>query len=257
MANKGFVIKSEDTTILKIALAKLMDKKGYDQVRISKILKLSQPMVSQYLKNENIINPEIIDIAEKIINSRKEIEPLEFSTFISFEKKELKEAYLADINELITDEKQNVLDSLTKAFDLIKEVNMNKVLPEVKVNLAMSKNNAKSSNDIAAFSNGFMIINDRISMHSGIAFGKSKHLASLILYLKTINNSINSIMNIKYSSRFKGKYLSNDYKISDERFDIENDFILHHKGDFGIEPCTYIIGKDAEDVARRLLTLLR
>jgi predicted fused transcriptional regulator/phosphomethylpyrimidine kinase len=30
---------------------------------------------------------------------------------------------------------------------------------------------------------------------------------------------------------------------------------LFHKGDFGIEPCAYIIGKDAVDVVNKLIKI--
>jgi len=32
--------------------------------------------------------------------------------------------------------------------------------------------------------------------------------------------------------------------------------ILIHKGDFGIEPCAYLLGKDAVDVTNKLLNLV-
>ena len=48
--------------------------------------------------------------------------------------------------------------------------------------------------------------------------------------------------------------LTKDFKLknTDENFDI-----LIHKGDFGIEPCAYILGNDAIEVADKLLKIIK
>jgi predicted fused transcriptional regulator/phosphomethylpyrimidine kinase len=59
------------------------------------------------------------------------------------------------------------------------------------------------------------------------------------------------IENIKKTS-FSFDFLTNDYKLKDRKKHLD---ILLHKGDFGIEPCAYIIGNDAVDVVNKVIKL--
>jgi len=47
-------------------------------------------------------------------------------------------------------------------------------------------------------------------------------------------------------------YLTKNFKL---KGDIKNIDILLHKGDFGIEPCAYILGKDAVDVVKKVIEI--
>ena len=138
----------------------------------------------------------------------------------------------------------------------MKGKDFSKLIPEVKINIAMAKTNAESSDDVAAFLNGLIIADDRLTSNNGIRFGKSKHLSCLLLYLKR-NLDVNAIMNIAYithnkKTSFYFGHLTKDFKLrdKDKKFDI-----LLHEGDFGIEPCAYIIGKNAVDVANKFIKI--
>ena len=61
----------------------------------------------------------------------------------------------------------------------------------------MAKDLAKNQDDVAAFSDGFIITDGKITGNNGIRFGKSKHLSSLLLDLKK-NLDVNAIMNVAY-----------------------------------------------------------
>ena len=52
---------------------------------------------------------------------------------------------------------------MVKYLIKIKGKNINKLLPEVKINLAMAKNDAKNSDDIAAFINGIIVVDNKFS----------------------------------------------------------------------------------------------
>ena len=75
---------------------------------------------------------------------------------------------------------------------------------------------------------------------------------------------VNSIMNIKYDkdlvkSGLESGLLTEDYKLKSSDKNKKNiDMIdmLLHKGAFGIEPCIYILGKDAMDVAKKVLKII-
>ncbi len=257
MVEEAILIRSDDTIRLKKAISKCLYKKNIDQVRISKILNLSQPMVSNYLNSKEIIPKHILDLADVFSKKIIDAKSASFHTCISFND-ELFEGrfFIAKNNEIINDEKVKIIDNLTEAFLILKGQNLKTILPEIKINIAMAKHHAENSDDVASFLNGLIIADDRVTSNNGIHFGKSKHLSSILLYLKN-RLGINAIMNIAYvedlkEADFTYSYLTKNFKLKDknQHFDI-----LFHEGDFGIEPCTYILGKDAVDVANKIIRI--
>jgi predicted fused transcriptional regulator/phosphomethylpyrimidine kinase len=120
----------------------------------------------------------------------------------------------------------------------------------------MAKENPVDSNDVAAFQNGLIIVDEKIISNNGIGFGKSRHLSSLLLSLKKEIN-INAIMNVAYikdieKTSLSYEFLSKDFKLKKNETNVD---ILLHKGDFGIEPCAYILGKNAIEIVNKILKI--
>jgi predicted fused transcriptional regulator/phosphomethylpyrimidine kinase len=257
MVEEVYFVNADDTTLLKKAIAKRLYTKNIDQSKISKILNLSQPMVSNYCSEVNKIPKNILNIAEKISEKIIDGTSSTFHTCISFNKKTIEgRFYIANKNEIISDENVKIVDNLTNAFLLLKDQNLSGLLPEVKVNIAMTKDKAESREDVASFLNGLIIADEKVTGSNGIRFGKSKHLSSVLLYIKD-NLDVNAIMNIAYSERIKKSSfhyssLTKDFKLKDNKKNID---ILLHEGDFGIEPCAYILGNDAVDVANKIIKI--
>jgi predicted fused transcriptional regulator/phosphomethylpyrimidine kinase len=258
MVEKAIFIKEENTIFLKKALAKNLYLKNFDQITISEILNISQPMVSNYCSSKEKIPENIIklvdNISEKILNKNN----LDFYTCIFFHEKNFEGThFVAEKNEIISDDRNKIIDNLTEAFLLIKGKDIGKLLPEVKINIAYSIDKARNPNDVAAFLNGLIVVDDKVISNNGIRFGKSKHLSSLLLYLKDIMD-IKAVMNIAFiedikKTSFDFDYLTKNYKLKDSK---KHPDILLHKGDFGIEPCAYIVGKDAVDVVNKVIKLI-
>lgn len=257
MPNEGFIIKTEELVLLKQTVARLLCGSGIEQSKVARIMKVTQPTISNYISSRNKIPREIEEYAHAMVKKILNGSELGFYSYVSFSEKEHRgRCFIADENELITDEKQEIIDNLTSAFQLLKGLDINLLKPQVKMNMAMSKNNPRTINDIASFVNGFLLFDNRISSISSIRFGGSKHLASLLLYLKDKDANVNSIMNVKFNksikkSKFRCAHLTRDYKLVD---DGEYDVLLH-EGDFGIEPCAYVLGSDAKDVARKVISI--
>jgi predicted fused transcriptional regulator/phosphomethylpyrimidine kinase len=259
MAIEVFLIGGEKTIDIKKAIAGILYSKKMDQLKISKILKLSQPMVSHYCNSLDKISEDIAkiaqEIAEKIINKKS----VNFQTCITFLNKNFEGNYLiADKNEIITDENSKIIDDLRQAFYKLKDEDINGFIPEVKVNIAMSKKNAKKPEDVASFLNGLIIFEDKIKDYNTISFGKSRHLSALLIKLR-LKLNINAIMNIAYlkeleKTKFNIGFLTKDFKLKNTN---KNFDILIHKGDFGIEPCAYILGNDAIEIADKLLKVIK
>jgi len=258
MTIEVFLIGGEETIQLKKALARLLYSKKIDQSKISQILKLSQPQVSNYCKSKDSIPKNITGIAQKISKKILKENNINFQTCISFSEKTLDgHFFIAEKNEILTDENSKILDNLKQAFYNIKEKKLSGFIPEVKINIAMSKNNPKGPEDIASFLNGLIISEDKITSYNSIRFGKSKHLSSIIMKHKN-NLDFKAIMNIAYSKEIEKTnlaigFLTKDFELknSKKKYDL-----LIHKGDFGIEPCAYILGNDAVDVTNKLLKIV-
>jgi len=258
MVEEAVFLKSNNTINLKIALAKILYSKNIDQLQISKILNLSQPMVSNYCKSDEKIPKNLLDLAEEISNKIINGSPLNLHTCILFSEKNLEgKFHIAKKTEIISNEKNQIIDNMTKAFLLLKDKNINRLIPKVKVNIAMTNDKAENSEDVAAFLNGLIIVDEKVTSYNGIGFGKSKHLSSLLLSLRNLIN-INAIMNVAYienpaKTSLSYGYLTKNFKFEDNKKNVD---ILLHKGDFGIEPCSYILGTDAIDVVSKILKLM-
>ena len=252
-----FLIDIEKTIYLKKAIAKILYSKKIEQSKISLLLNLSQPMVSNYCKSNEKISDYIMKIAQEIAEKIIDKQSINFQTCVTFLDKNVEGNFLiADKNEILTDENSKIIDNLKQAFYKLKEKDISGLIPEVKINIAMSKKNAKKSDDVASFLNGLIIIEDKITGYNSIRFGKSKHLSSLLLNLKNKINA-NAIMNIAYikdveKTNMNYVYLAKDYKLKDRLNKVD---ILLHKGDFGIEPCAYIVGENAVDVVNKLIKI--
>ena len=250
MAEGVVILSNGDGILLKKALARMLYQKGMDQSAISKTICITQPMISNYVSSDEKIPREIVLHAEKLAEKLEKNSTINFSTCVSFN--ELKGEYLvANESELINDEKIRIVEDMMDAFLLLKGKDISKIMPEVKINLAVCKKNPVDINDVACFVNGLIIMNNKVSSINSVQFGKSKHLASLVVKLK-----IGAIMNIRYNESYKKKF---SYTILSKDFGLNKhgDYdLLFHEGDFGIEPCCYVIGYSAKDIAKKVLKIM-
>jgi len=252
-----FLIRGEKTILLKKAIARILYSKKIEQSKISEILNLSQPMVSNYCSSNEKISDNITKMAQEITEKIIDKQSINFQTCITFSDKNIEGDFLiADKNEILTDENSRITDNLKQAFYKLKEKDIRGLIPEVKINIAMSKKNVKKPEDVASFLNGLIITEDKITGYNSIRFGKSRHLSSILIKLGK-NLDANAIMNIAYKkeiekTKFKTSFLTKDFKLKDAN---KNFDILIHKGDFGIEPCAYVLGKNAVDVANKVLEI--
>jgi predicted fused transcriptional regulator/phosphomethylpyrimidine kinase len=258
MVEEGIFIKSEDAIELKKAIAQLLYQDNMDQLAIAQFLDLSQAMVSIYCKNPISTSNDILNQAKQIVHHIEKGNSIHFQTCILFSKKQINgHLFIGDKNEFITNENNSIVNNLTQSFQNLTNINLHGFVPEIKINIAMAKENATNSDDIAAFVNGLIIVDEKIVGYNGVRFGCSKHLSSLLLKLCDGSN-IRATMNIAYfsnlkNSSFSTSYLGNNFELL--KYDSSVDILLHD-GDFGIEPCAYILGKDAIDVSEKLKKII-
>jgi predicted fused transcriptional regulator/phosphomethylpyrimidine kinase len=173
-------------------------------------------------------------------------------------------------------EHMEILRDMEHALSMLEESSyFVKLIPEVAVNIAMSLKDAKSEMDVAAVPGRIVALRDRPKSMSRPEFGASKHMAKVLLRVRSVKNEVRAVMNMKYDEGVEaavkklGMNLAYTEKgdASGEEAVIEaiaaafrkyNDLdVVFDKGGVGLEPMTYIFGKSATDVVRKALRIAR
>jgi hydroxymethylpyrimidine/phosphomethylpyrimidine kinase len=179
-------------------------------------------------------------------------------------------------------EKYPVLQKLKSAFHILHGKNITNLLPEVQSNLGYALPMAQDPGDVAAFPGRFVRVGQEVTKVSDPEFGASQHIAQIILTVMTHDPEMRSAMNIKYGQdllaqarrmglrmkhfnrqdeplpvkRKEGASLSWGVQRVLERTSRIPD-IIFDRGDVGKEPMIRVLGRDPEEVVRKVLCLLR
>ncbi|MCX8183717.1 MAG: bifunctional hydroxymethylpyrimidine kinase/phosphomethylpyrimidine kinase [Crenarchaeota archaeon] len=179
-------------------------------------------------------------------------------------------------------EKYRVLENLSKAVKLLEDSKISKLLPEVGSNIVMAlpKPYAKSVGDVAGIPGRFVKLGDRVLAVRGPEFGASSHVARIVLKVMEYGEEWRAAMNIKYSSEIIEACESLGFTVSffDRREEPEEvkaregeslpwgvgkaiekagriPDVIYDLGDVGKEPMVRILGRNAVEVATKVLTV--
>ncbi|MHA1596654.1 MAG: thiamine-phosphate synthase family protein [Candidatus Asgardarchaeia archaeon] len=170
------------------------------------------------------------------------------------------------------DERKGVIKNIEKALDVLyKERGYYFLVPEVRTNIAMAIEGARSISDVAAIPGRITVIRNKLYAPLPPEFGASSHLSKILLNVMKRRPSIRAITCIKYNKVIDEamKRLGMD-TILVERKGSKKDFseILRGKeipervdalidpGGGGIEPVVYVLGKDALDCVKKACRIL-
>jgi len=178
-------------------------------------------------------------------------------------------------------ERFRVIHDLKMALEKLKEKKIGYLIPEVHSNLGYALPFAENSNDVAAFPGRITRFNDSIAAFSGPEFGGSRHIASIILTLMKHNANFRSVMNIRFSeeiirtSKRVGLQVRS-FDRADEPIQVKKQEgsslewgtqevlkegkipdIIFDRGDVGKEPMVRVIGKNPDEVVRKVLKVKR
>lgn len=179
-------------------------------------------------------------------------------------------------------ERHQVLTALERvAREIQKHPALARLAPEVQSNLGFALPLARSADEVAAFPGRFVRLPEGLAAVRPAAFGASRHIASVILAAMRIHPDLRSAMNVRYSETILAK--ARDSGLQPARFDrreepeevkrIEGSTLewgtlraleqaaakpdlIYDLGETGKEPMIRILGKDPEDVFRKLILLL-
>lgn len=269
-------------------VAKEMYSSGSNQVEISRLLGVSQAMVSKYLKEDRIISPQMEDYIENLTGDltvtalsggNKSDMTSKFcgACMIMKRNNAIDAAYLKrtgfnlpNVSCFKIDGYNNaslVTDELVQALDYLNRHSIKDLIPAVKINIASCIKDCKGGNEVVAFPGRLTYVDGKLMEIKTPSPGSSTHLSSIICAVRKNNPGINSIINIAFNKIIK-KALVNmrmkvfyiDRKEIDPleelgRADLNGYNYLVDPGDFGIEPCLYILGNSSLSVASRTVKI--
>jgi len=183
---------------------------------------------------------------------------------------------------LRSEEKVEVINQIREIYNFIRIKKFCSLIPEVRTNIAGALKNAKVKEDIAGIDGRITIVNGVPKAAGDIKFGVAEHTARLLLSAKTFDNSVNFVMNLRYSPELIGDIQKNtnlDLKeiqrekepkktrikefstmqwLIKESINKEGRIpdIIWDKGSIGKEPMIRLFGKDSVDMIEKLKLII-
>lgn len=183
---------------------------------------------------------------------------------------------------LLSKEQLEVINQIREIYNFITTKQFCKLIPEVRTNIAGALKDAKTKEDVAGIDGRITIVNGLPKAAGEIKFGVAEHTARLVLAAKEFDNSINFVMNLKYSPVFINKIQkSTDLELKEIRRENQTEKIKYKefstmqwlikesvdrngqipdiiwdKGSVGKEPMLRLFGKNANDVIEKIKKII-
>ncbi len=169
------------------------------------------------------------------------------------------------------------VSKLNEAFQLLKELKIGRLLPEIQSNLVYSILEPAGIDDVAGFKGRIISMGEDIFTPSCPQFGGSKHIARVLLTAKSFFPELNSAMALRYDRRVvdqikkagfntaffdrkkepkevrekEGSSLDWGVKVACKGLDRYPDFI-YDEGGMGKEPVIRVLGKDPFEIVEKI-----
>lgn len=246
---------------IRIRIAHDLKSSGFTQSWIAHQLNVSQAMVSKYLAEEVELSEEMDEVASEIARmmaqGKDQQDILLYVCQTCFKWRE--GGITCNLHNLpgctvctqlrspeAVDERRTVIKEVKEALFILEDhPSVVKVMPEVRMNIAMSLKNASNPMEVAAVPGRLIPLHGNIVAVSDPEFGASHHLASILI--KTNNRAV---INIRYDDRIRLCLESLNISVTTAHNTPAD--VLIDEGSFGIEPCAYVFGKNAVDAALKV-----
>ncbi|MGC8544006.1 MAG: thiamine-phosphate synthase family protein [Vulcanisaeta sp.] len=225
----GFEFVSENILpIIRSLVAKRLLENGYSQLRIARILGITQPAVNRYVSksyDELLRRAETIGIdknwlyrvADNIVDlvlNGKEYEALEYLTNTIV--MELGSLRLCEYHRrlapslpincnvcsiLLTGVSDSVINNLERAISILEShPEIQALIPRVLMNIVEARPGATNENDVAGIPGRIDVHGGKVIIRSRPIYGGSRHLGKLIINCMKWNPKYRSVASIKYDS---------------------------------------------------------
>ena len=281
----------------RILIAKRLRDEGYSQSRIAHLLGVSQPAVKGYLstserealdrlKEYGLSDEEInasVEELTRVITSSDLPNAMRYVTVWGL--RVLSTLKLCDFHRVLDPEiprdcdvckyiyLKDELEELSEAVSLLSTELVTPLIPQVLSNLAYAKDNAESISDVAAFEGRITKVKGVPRPASLPSWGASVHLAKVLLKVRKRDRSVRAVMNVKYDEAVEQavkmlnlKFVkvgpqdkADDDSIAEEIFRLYSPGtdVVFHVGGLGLEPVTYVFGRNPLDVVRKVLDIAK
>ena len=98
-----------------------------------------------------------------------------------------------------SEEELRVISQIREIYNFIKRKKFNVLIPEVRTNIAGALKNAKTKAEVAGIDGRITIVDGLPKAAGDIKFGVAEHTARLVLTAKKFDNSVNFVINLRYS----------------------------------------------------------
>ncbi len=278
------IISEEVLPEVRRKLAGNLRNRGWSQSSIASILGTSQAMVSRYLKEEHEIPGSISEMVNMITRdleagalSGEDLDDLSIR-FCSSVRRCMGSGLLSGrfeerfgsrphmfcfIDRSVTGPRSNVIKDLESALSLLIGKDLHSITPALKINLAQAIDGARSIEEVASFPGRLVEREGVIKGAQPPEFGASKHLAQVLLYAMEDDNSVRSVASIRFSDDVQRMFEPDDLEMIDRdssslkqvMTEVSGKRAVADPGDFGVEPCLYILGASALEVAMMMIDL--
>jgi len=186
------------------------------------------------------------------------------------------------MDSLDSKEKLEVINQIKEIYNFIRIKKFCRLIPEVRTNIAGALKDAKTKEDVAGIDGRITIVNGLPKAAGDIKFGVAEHTARLLLSAKVFDNSVNIVMNLRYSPEFikdiqkktnleleeilreEEPKKTRDKEFSTMQWLIKESInkkgripdIIWDKGSIGKEPMIRLFGKDSIDIIEKLRSII-
>lgn len=251
---------------LKVDITHQLLHQGYSQQAIATALDTTQPQICHYAKKKVVLQPALQQFSNELVQliikhaDQNTIARTICERSLAYAKAGHLchscgiEGCTVCVNlPSYHTEYAHVLEHLQSAAELLSEHNPVHLMPQVRMNIAECIPHPTSASDIASFPGRITVVNGKITCVSSPAFNASHHLSEILLDAHTIDSSINAVMNILYQQKLKLHTCKAQRKKPFSCAMKKGMEALNDPGDIGIEPCTYVFGRDARDVVQKIV----
>ncbi|MGC8606378.1 MAG: thiamine-phosphate synthase family protein [Vulcanisaeta sp.] len=242
--------------IIRSLVAKKLLENGYSQLKVAKILGITQPAVNRYVSkdygelisraeslgiNKDWVTRIVNNIVELILNN-KEYEALEYLTNMIV--MELGSLRLCDAHRklvpslpticnvcsiLTTGITDSIIKNMERALSILEmHPEIHAIIPRVLMNIVEAKPGAVTEDDVVGVPGRIDAHDGRVIIGSKPIYGGSKHLGKLIIKCMNVNPRYRSVASIKYDNKveYALKELSMHYvKVGPHESSNEDDVI--------------------------------
>lgn len=233
---------------------------GWSQARIAAALGISQAMVSKHLaapKNDDALAGHLAaDLVREILNPTPASGPSAWCATLT-------------VGQERAGGQDALADLLGAEAQLLRDPPL-RLMPQVGLNLARALPDAASAADVLAFPGRLVEAGGRIVRPAPPTFGGSSHLAGLLLASRS--RAVANVRggadvaaackrlgwkpaNIVRTGNAVGKTSDPEAAIVRTVRAAPSARLIHDPGAIGLEPCLYLFGNSAADVANSILTL--